>query len=151
MIDRRKRRAKGLLAVYGSFGVFEQDEPSVCRVLHTHRIVSQTSHIHQGPTTLARCPVELLTSEATSRDMRPAEGGPREGRGWWWWFGGGGVWSEGESWQSMEMSHFGAAFSQSLWNSLTLCRNVDSLIMSVCVCVCLKEQTILIFVGTRQK
>lgn len=48
-------------------------------MLHTQWTVSQTDRIHQGPTGLARCPAELLTSEATSRDMQPAEGGPRGG------------------------------------------------------------------------
>lgn len=40
-----------------------------------------------------------------------------------------------ESWQSIDMSHFGAAFSQDLWISLVLRRNVGSLIMSLCVIV----------------
>lgn len=77
----------GLSGVYGSLDVFEQAELSLCRVLHTQRTVSQTNRIHQGPTGLALCPVELLTSEATSRDMQPAEGGPGEGWGRWWWWG----------------------------------------------------------------
>lgn len=71
----------GLLGVFGSLDVFERAELSLCRALHTQRTVSQTNRIHQGPTGLALCPVELLTSEATSRDMQPAEGGPRGGAG----------------------------------------------------------------------
>lgn len=87
VIDRRKGEGTGLSGVYGSLDVFEQAELSLCRALHTHRTVSQTNGIHQGPTGLARCPVELLTSEASSRDMQPAEGGPWEGWGrWWWWW-----------------------------------------------------------------
>lgn len=80
-IDRRKGEGKGLSGVYGSLDVFERAELSLCRVLHTQWTVSQTNRIHQGPTGLALCPVELLTSEATSRDMQPAEGGPRGGVG----------------------------------------------------------------------
>ncbi|KAG8000022.1 cAMP and cAMP-inhibited cGMP 3' [Nibea albiflora] len=86
VIDRRKERERtGLSGVYGSLDVFERAGLSLCRALHTQWTVSQTNRIHQGPTGLALCPVELLTSEATSRDMQPAEGGPGEGLGWWWW------------------------------------------------------------------
>lgn len=81
--DREKER--DLSGLYGSLDVFERAELSLCRVLHTQQTVSQTDHIYQGPTGLALCPVELLTSEATSRDMQPTEGGPEEGRERWWW------------------------------------------------------------------
>lgn len=74
----------GLSGLYGSLDVFESAGQSLCRALHSQRTVSQTDCIHQGPTGLARCPAELLTSEATSRDMQPAEGGPGEGCGCWW-------------------------------------------------------------------
>lgn len=47
----------------------------------------------------------------------------------------GGVGVRRESWQSIYMSHFGAAFSQDLWISLVLCRNVGALIMSLCLIV----------------
>lgn len=79
VIDRREAEGVGLSGVYGSLDVFERAELSLCRALHTQRTVSQTNRIHQGPTGLALGPVELLTSEATSRDMQPAEGGPGEG------------------------------------------------------------------------
>lgn len=73
-----------LSGFYGSLDVFEPAGLSLCHALYLQRTVSQTDCIHQGPTGLAQCPVELLTSEATSRDMQPAEGGPREGCGCWW-------------------------------------------------------------------
>lgn len=79
VIDRREAEGAGLSGVYGSLDVFERAELSLCCALHTQRTVSQTNRIHQGPTGLALGPVELLTSEATSRDMQPAEGGPGEG------------------------------------------------------------------------
>ena len=78
--DRQKKGSgNGPVGVYGSLDVFERAELSLFRALHTQRTVSQTNRIHQGPTGLALCPVELLTSETTSRDMQPAEGGPGEG------------------------------------------------------------------------
>lgn len=54
---------------------------SAARRPHTERNVSQCSHIHQGPTVLALGPVQLLTSEATSRDTRPGSRGPEGGVG----------------------------------------------------------------------
>lgn len=57
----------------------EPSRVSAARRPHTERNVSQSSHIHQGPTVLALGPVQLLTSEATSRDTRPDSRGP-EGR-----------------------------------------------------------------------
>lgn len=81
VIDRRKEERAGLLSVYGSLDVFERARLRLCSALHTQRTVSQTNRIHQGPTELALGPVELLTSEATSRDMQPTEGGPRGGAG----------------------------------------------------------------------
>ncbi|PWA25870.1 hypothetical protein CCH79_00001510 [Gambusia affinis] len=76
-----RESARGLSGLYRSLHVFERAELSLCRALHTQPTVSQTDHIYQGPTGLALCPVELLTSEATSRDMQPTEGGPEEGPG----------------------------------------------------------------------
>ena len=125
VIDRQKAEEAGLLGFYGSFGVVEQAESSLCCALHTQRIVSQTNHIHQWPTALALCPAKLLTSEATSGDMRPAEGGPEEGQRWWWrWLRGVGVRREAGR---VRICHILALLStRGLQSSPLPCRDVDS-------------------------
>ncbi|KAJ4949111.1 hypothetical protein JOQ06_020629 [Pogonophryne albipinna] len=90
VIDRRKGAGTALSGVYGSLDVLERAELSLFRELHTQRTVSQTNRIHQGPTGLALCPVELLTSETTSRDMQRLKGAQGRGRE-----GGGGRGSSG--------------------------------------------------------
>lgn len=120
-----KVTGNGPVVCLGSFDVFERAELSPCHARHTQQIVSQTRLIHQGPTVLALCPVKLLTSEATSRNMRPAEGGQGRGRG-----GGGGSWrgvEEKRETDKVWICHILVLLSTwALWSSFLLCRYVDS-------------------------
>lgn len=82
--DRRaKGRGKRARGPFTGHLVCRSGPSGVCaaRRPHTQRNVSQRSHIHQGPTVLALGPVQLLTSEATSRDTRPGARGPEGGVG----------------------------------------------------------------------